>query len=165
MELCMNVPELEEALKEGINIVFNWVINQLDVFGMLHFDIPKRDLGTAAFGGIGSKVGSICNNQIMNNLVLLRLTEMIRKRKLHKVREAFQVNSQRLDDGLGLVKSLQEVLGDSVVHVGLSTCMANLGTRLVAFGGRDKGISERHLGKRKGESIKGAAKPVLLMKL
>ena len=151
-------------MQEGINVVFNQVIDQLDVFGMLCFDILKRDLGTAVFGSIGSQVGSICDNQIMNDLVLLRLTEMIGKRKLHKVREAFQVNSQRLDDGLSLAKSLQEVLGDSIVCAGL-THMANLGTRLVAFGGRDKGITKRHLGERKGESVKEAAKPVMLMKL
>ena len=40
----------------------------------------------------------------MSDLVLLRLTEVIRKRKLHKIGEAFQVDDQRLDKGLGLTK-------------------------------------------------------------
>ena len=70
----------------------------------------------------------------MDYLVLLSLTEMGRKRKLHEVGETFQVDSWRLDDWISLAKCLQEVLGNSVVCVGL-ICMANLGTRLVAFGG------------------------------
>ena len=87
-ELCMSTPELEEALQEGINIVLDQIINLFDIFGMLHFNIPKEDLGAAAFGSIRSQVGSICDNQIMNKLVLLRLSKMIRKRELRKVREA-----------------------------------------------------------------------------
>ena len=164
MELCMSMPELEETLQEGINIVFDWIINKFDIFGMLHFDILKGDLGTAVFGGIRSQVGSIHDNQIMNNLVLLRLTEMIRKRELCKVGEACQINSWRFNDRLSLMKNHQEVLGDSILCAGL-VHIVNLGTRLVAFGGRDKGITKRHLGEHKGKSMKEAAKPVILMKL
>ena len=47
----MSAPELKESLQERVNIIFNWVIDQLDVFGMLHLNVPKRDLGIAAFGG------------------------------------------------------------------------------------------------------------------
>ena len=63
------------------------------------------------------------------------------------------------------MKSLQEVLGDSVVCAGLVVHVANLGTKLFAFGRRDKSIAKRHLSKCKGKSIKEAAKPVMLMKL
>ena len=88
-ELCTrSAPELEEALQEGINIIFDQIINWFDIFGMLHFDIPKRDLGTAAFGGVGGQVDSIRDNGVMNDLVLLRLTEITRKGKLQKIREA-----------------------------------------------------------------------------
>ena len=74
----------------------------------------------------------------MNDLVLLSLTEMRRKRKLHEVRETCQAASQRrLDDWISLAKHLQEVLDDSIVCAGL-ICMVNLGTRLVAFGGETK---------------------------
>ena len=52
MELCTSVPKLKESLQERVNIVFNWVIDWLDVFGMLHLDVPKGDLGIAACGGI-----------------------------------------------------------------------------------------------------------------
>ena len=100
----------------------------------------------------------------MNDLVLLRLTEVNRKRKLRKVREACQVDGRRFNDGVGLTKSLEKVLSDCGVRAGL-ILVANLGTRLVAFGGRDKGITKRHLGERKGMSVKEAAKPVMLMKL
>ena len=62
------------------------------------------------------------------------------------------------------MKSLQEVLGDSIVRAGL-VCIANLGTKLVAFGRRDKGITKRHLSKHMGKSVKEATKPVMLMKL
>ena len=62
------------------------------------------------------------------------------------------------------MKSLQEVLGDSIVCAGLVR-VVNLGTKLVAFGGRDKGVAKRHLGECKGKSVKEAAKPVILMKL
>ena len=62
------------------------------------------------------------------------------------------------------MKSLQEVLGDSIVRAGL-VCIANFGTKLFAFGGRDKGVAKRHLSKCKGKSMKEAAKPVMLMKL
>ena len=88
MELCTSMPELEEALQEGINIVFDQIIDWFEIISVLHFDILKRDLGTAAFGGIGGQVGSICNNGVMNDFVLLRLTEIIRKGKLQKIGEA-----------------------------------------------------------------------------
>ena len=52
MELCMSAPKLKESLQERVNTVFNWVVNWLDVFGMLHLDVPKRDLGVAALGSV-----------------------------------------------------------------------------------------------------------------
>ena len=51
-------------------------------------------------------------------------------------------------------------LGDSVVRVGLVR-VVNLGTKLVGFGGRDKGVAKRHLSECKGMSVKEAAKPVI----
>ena len=53
MKLCTSAPKLKESLQERVNIVFNWVIDQLDVLGsMLHLDVQKRDPGIAALGGI-----------------------------------------------------------------------------------------------------------------
>ena len=89
----------------------------------------------------------------MNDLVLLRLTEVLRKRKLGEIREAFQVDSQRLNGGLSLMKGLEKVLGyGGGVRVRLVR-IANRGARLTAFGGRDKGFTKRHLGEHKGKSM------------
>ena len=84
--------------------------------------------------------------------------EIRRKRKLScEVRETVPLNSRRCDDWISLAKSLQKVLGDSIVHARLVQ-MVKLGMRLVAFGGGDKGLTKRHHRECKGKECEGGYK-------
>ena len=65
-----------------------------------------------------------------------------------------------MENWISLAKHLQKVLGDGIVHAGL-VHMANLGMRLIAFCGGDKGIAKRHCSEHKGKSMKEATKPFI----
>ena len=83
----MSMPKLEESLQEAVNIVVDWVIDGLNILGMLSLNVPKGDLGLAASGSIGGQIGSVlCNNQAMDNPVPLSFFshETCRKRELQE---------------------------------------------------------------------------------
>jgi hypothetical protein len=54
-ELLADMPELEKPLQEGINGVLDWIIDRLDIIGMLHLNVMKRDLGICSAYSIGCK--------------------------------------------------------------------------------------------------------------
>ena len=97
----------------------------------------------------------------MDDLVLLSLTETRRKRKLHEVRETVQFNSRRLDDQISLAKSLQKVLGDGAVYVGVFTWQS-LVRGWLPLVGETKALLRGNLECTRGKSMKEAAKPVTL---
>jgi hypothetical protein len=58
VELLTDTSELEKALQEGINGVLNQLIDGLDVIGMLHLNVMKRDLGSGMRAESDAKVAA-----------------------------------------------------------------------------------------------------------
>ena len=63
-ELLADMPELEKPLQEGINGVLDWIIDRLDIIGMLHLNVMKRDLGSSSAHSIGCKGSGKLNRHL-----------------------------------------------------------------------------------------------------
>ena len=135
--------ELKETLQERIRSIFNDVIDQLGVVRALGLNVTDTDLRRAGLGSVTIQISSVCDGHLVNDLVPLSRSDVIRKRDCIKIWEAVDRNAWSLDARTGFAEPFEEALGDGTESSWRSS-MTDLLARLVAFGGGDKGIAEGH---------------------